>query len=74
MRAHDDPAIAAQPFAADVAPLPLDYTRCYDWFACPLGTHCRRAEPVGDEPVSQALFYTASQQRGGCEHFIDMEA
>jgi len=61
-------------FAADIPPLPADYSRCYDGppLFCPLAPRCRRTEPVPPNTlVSQAMFFAESQQRGGCEHFID---
>lgn len=59
-------------FAADLPPLPADYARCYDGFACPMYAHCRRTEPVPPNTlVSQAMFYAMSRERGGCAHFID---
>lgn len=57
-------------FLADLAP--LDVSRCYDGFRCPMYAHCLRTEPVPPNVfVSQSMFYALSRERGGCEFFID---
>lgn len=75
-RPATDPAIAAQPFAADVPPLPADYARCADASLCPFMATCARAEPPPNEwLVSYSLFNAHRMAEGGetCEHFIDRE-
>jgi hypothetical protein len=59
-----------------LADLPSEQlTRCYDGFRCPMYAHCRRTDPVPPNVlVSQAFFFAESQQRGGCEHYIERRA
>lgn len=67
MRAHDDPAIAARPFAADLPPL-----RCADASLCDLAPDCTRSvPPAPGESARYALFHSLREARGYCGHYIE---